>query len=836
MNQRIYNKLYVSKNREEGSSSMLLGYKYDEKAITLAKDKETYFHIPFFSKPLKLSESDLIVNGALGGPFPAASDRIFKNQENYGNYTPYGSVTSPPADGLWFCSWLYYDPVLEESRWLDRFYNPGQFVYDQAVADLQLQPSYVVSNPIFQDKPSTMVFEEGVLYRYFHLGEKSYGDLLTTLGGVSSERVMLDLSNWTEIDQIDSSLNSYPVRFTSNIAKNYIVGASKENSTPSRIFPNTINFNNNYNTSVSVDYDAGYNSSNEFSLSFWANSKNWQQNSFSHLVGNYTSRGEGISLSIEDNQSTPIMVIPETYYGHLLFLNEKGEGYLDKTVQDDLALVSPSVFAINSENNIIVCNVGQFGTMYKMDHTGEILTSTKNYLQEETLFSFFSADEDALQMICGENDYIHVLTKRALYTFNDQLKLATSTPITYNNTVMAFSYNSSKQTVKLELVNEVYDAKYIEDIKWSLKRDGHLYLEGGLYQRFEDGATNFAVGPDGYLWVLHGENNLTIINPKLNEGENKIVNSIIVGSKKSRTISANRKKNISFVNRFDRDTNAREWFCVVYYSDEKNLYFYNLQGVLVNYIYINGLFNSYIVQKRLQSYEKFKFEGSGDFTSYEYKRVFRHTKPFNNKTQLILRTGFKDISKPYRVYKLLKHAVDVSEWAKESWHHFLLTYKNKRLLLYIDGIQRIEDTIEGRYQLTYDTQPSFYIGTPLGSKEGFNTEVQYISNIFNGKIGAVQVYDYAIDKGMVQFFLKSTIVEQNLQWFYTTPTTQYIEQIDKMYKHKLPGSKSAFFNLKLIGTQITDTTTRSMIEEEVHRIIKEIAPIYTDVLKINWID
>ena len=46
MNQREYNKIYVNRNREEGSQQLLLGYKQNEKEITFLKDTETYFHVP----------------------------------------------------------------------------------------------------------------------------------------------------------------------------------------------------------------------------------------------------------------------------------------------------------------------------------------------------------------------------------------------------------------------------------------------------------------------------------------------------------------------------------------------------------------------------------------------------------------------------------------------------------------------------------------------------------------------------------------------------------------------------------------------------------------------
>lgn len=842
-NQRLYNKLYVNKNREEGSSNLILGYKQNIKELVLKKDKDTYFQIPAFSDSVSIHDAKLIENGAIGGPFPAASDRLFKNQENYGNYTPYGTSKSTPSDGMWFCSWLYYDPVSKQSRWLDRFYNPGKFSYNQALKELNVVPTYEPTNFAFVDLPSTMVFEQGVLYKYYHLGERSFQHLLTTLAGASAEHLILNLSNWTDTNNINTTQNSPNIRLTTNGSLNSVV-SKNEDLKANRIFPETLNFDNSYSTQALVDFDDFYNFENEFTWSLWANSENWQNNRYAQIIGNYSSRGDGISISIEDNTATPVLIIPETYYGHLLFINERGEGFLDKSVQDNSARVSPSVFAIDEEGKAIVCNVGQLGTMYKVDHTGEILASTKNYLDEETLFAFISPDEDAKQIICGENQTVYMLTNKALYEFDSELRLQKQIPISYNDTVAAFSYNSQQHTATLELVNSVYDAKFIENTLWSTRKqiglsgirtlqDGHLYKNGELFQTFEDQATLFAIDPNNKIWVLHGENQLSVINTT-GESEKAVEFTLQIGSliKPGQT----RKKQINFVNQYSRETGITNTLCVVYYSDERILYFYNLDGTLSSLSYINELFNSNIIEKRSQQYDNFQLTAVGDFTGYEHKRVFKNNQLFKNKKQLVLRIGLKDNNRNFSVYKLHKLTTSIEDWENQSWHHILFTLKNKKFTLLLDGVEKLSLSYTGQYKLSFENQSSLMVGSSLGNKEGFNTEIQYTSNMFNGRIGDVRIYNYAVNSNTIDFFLRSTIVAEDMLWPYPTPSIQYMEEIQKLYKHKLPGAKSQFFNIKLAGTQITDPGTRALIETELRSFIEELKPSHADLLKINWID
>lgn len=842
-NQRLYNKIYVNKNRDEGSSNLILGYKQSIKELILKKDKETYFQIPAFSNSVSIHDSKLIENGAIGGPFPAASDRLLKSQENYGNYTPYGNSNVTPSDGMWFCSWLYFDPISKKSQWLDRYYNPGKFNYNQALKELILSPVYEPTTFGFVDVRSTMTFEQGVLYAYYHLGEKSFQNLLTTLAGVSGEHLTLSLSNWTNTDNVNTTDTPVNLRINTNAFLNSIVSTNQQLKT-NRLFPDTINFDNSYSTLALLDFNDAYSFQNEFSWSLWANSDNWQNNSNAQIVGNYSSRGDGISLSIEDNTATPIAVIPETYYGHLLLINQKGESFLDKSIQDNAARVSPSVFAVDGEGKIIVCNIGQLGTMYKLDHTGEILASTKNYLNEETLFAFISPDEDAKQIICGENQTIYMLTNKALYAFDSELRLQKQIPVSYNDTLMAFSYDTNQHSTTLELIDFVYDAKFIERDLWSTKKsldsnqkrtigDGHLYKNGELFQTFEDQATSFGIDPNNKIWVLHGENLLSVVNPD-QPAQKAITFTLQVGSLINP--GKTRKKHINFINQYSRENHTFTTLCAIYYSDERILYLYNLDGTLASLNYINEFFDSNIVEKRSQLYDNFQLTATGDFTGYEHKRVFKHNTQYQNKKQLVLRIGLKNNNSKFNEFKEFKLTSSIEEWENQSWHHFLLTLKNKKFTLYVDGVETLSLFYTGRYDLSFANQSSLTIGSSLGNKEGYNIETQYVSNMFNGRIGDIRIYNYAIDSSVIEFFLGSTIIAENMLWPYPTPSLQYVEEIEKVYKHKLPGAKSQFFNIKLAGTKITDPGTRAIIEAELRAFIEELKPSHADLLKINWID
>lgn len=830
MNQRSYNKLYVNKNREDGSEGIFLGYQNDENEIVLYKDEETYFHVPAYTEHLRLVDTDLISNGAVGGGFPAASDRIFKSQKGYGDVTPHGN--SSVVDGMWFCSWLYKNLETGEMQWMDRYYQPGKFDYNTAINQLFDKPEYVKKDPIFKDVVSTMVFEPGVLYKYFHQGEKTANELLKTFEGEDGERLKMHLLNWGS-EAVDRSINNIAVNIQTDATNlSAVYGSKIEDGI--RIFNPTLRFDNDLNVNAKVEYSSNYLFEDEFTWSFWAYSKNWQASPSTQLIGNLTTRGGGVGLFIDTLETFPFIAIPETNYGHVIYINEKGSSYLDKSVQTQAIPVNPSCYGIDSNNHIIICNKDNTGVIYKLDHTGNVLKTTKNVDDPTTLFVFPLSGETPKQLLCGFDDDFHIVTNGAIHTFDTNFNHKRSLSITNEEfTKVAFRYNTTLGTAVLDVINNVYDVKFLEQDKWSISSiDGNLYLNDTLFHTFSDGATNFSIGPDGNIWVTHGINKISVISPTLSS----VVDILEVGSN-TLAEGAIRRKNISFTKRYTRKTNTSEWNMVVFYTDEKVLYYYTLSGKLVKTLDLNTTFDAFLLQRLSQNPEKSQFLSQGDFTGYERQRIFSKLPPYSNAPQLCLKISTQDTSKSNLIFNCpVKQFASMSNWEKDSWKHFLITFKNKVASVYCNSIKLIELKLNGQERINFDTQPSFFIGSPTGGVFGFNSEVKCASNIFNGKIGDIRLYDYAMESNNIFTFDRASTVSQDLIWPLPIPSTQYVEQIERMFKHKLPGSKSQFFKLKLTGTGITDPTTRAIVEEEILDLIKSSKPAYTDLIKIEWID
>ena len=828
MSARIYNKFYVNTNRTEGSEKILLGYQQDTRDTLLKKDQETYFHIPAYTDPIYLFSSSLIADGATGGSFPAASDRIFKNRKNYGNVTANGDPSSL-ADGTWFCSWLYKDPS-GVFKWMDRYYNPGKFVYSVASRQLSEGPTYIKNNPIFRDVPTTMVFDPGVMYRYFHAGESTNRDLVTTLGGISGERVLMNLTNWGTA-AVDSSSYNQTVIIAGDATAEELYPTVESTD---RVTNPVISFNNTKDVEVSVDFQDSFNPTTEFTLAFGAQSNSWLECPSTQLIGNMTSRG-GFGLFLQSLSSFPFFVVPETGYGHLLYINEGSTGYQDKSVQLQPSVSStPEFVAIDLDHNVFVANNDGTSGVTKYDSYGYVTAAS--HLANP--YFAYSADEVPIQMLCGPSDTVSVITTSNIHTFDVHLNLIGSVPCTLSSTtIAAYQYSTTTGQAELLYTDGVNDVKYIEEQQWSLSAtDGFLYRKNTsdaypqLFAELSSAGTKLGIDPFNRIWVMHGTNFISVFDssaPPLS----KPLFQVSIGTNSSHSV-----KNLSFFCAFDRTTNTREWKAVVLHAEDANIYVLDMNGNLKQTISYNSLFNPSIVDALSQDSTLFQFIGKGDFTGYEHKRIFSKLPPYNDSPQLVFRATLKDKTKTSLSFKTLKTIVPISDWSSSGWQHFVITLKNRLFAVYVNGSEYLTLPYAGDLELSYELRPPLFIGTPGGSQIGFNRELHYPSSIFNGVYEDIKIYDYAIDPSKLELFAGASIIAENMYWSLPVPSVQYIEKIERTFKHKLPGAKSSFYNINISGAQITDLQTRAIVEEQVKRLVTELQPAYVDLLSVRWVD
>ena len=816
MKSRNYYKLFSTDNREQGSEKLLLGYIADQTQILLKKDSNTWFHIPFQASSILLSASGLEDCGAIGGPFPAAADRIFQSQKNYSNQTNNGKLLSAENTGTWFCSWLYENPE-GSLQWYDRYYNPDGFVKN---SDLL----FATLSSMFVDIPSRMTLDPGVLYQYYHVGENTANALLDTLQDqISSNIVAFNLSKWGEAE-VDTASNNNPVTVQSEAPLNVLYPNLIE---PQRVNGKFLSFDHEYNVNCLMPYKQEICPTENFTLSFWTRNDKWELCPSTQLVGNFSSNG-GFGVFVEALSSFPIFVVPETHYGHIFIVNEKGSGVADKVATKGFGLSAcPRFVGIDSNGHIVYCHDDNTGSVYKIDHLGNPLASTKS---TANLFSFDSNTEKPLRLLIGQHDDVYVITNAKIYIFDTNLKLKVKTTnATSSNSSFAFKSNQLGTAADLIIDNQSIDLKFQDQTKWSInKPDFHLYKNDEIFYKFGD-ATAFNIDPYDRIWVLHGTNKITILNTNYATEEEKVVTQIRFGADEARE-----QTYISFLQTYERKTQTFEWVAMIRYSNDRVVYLLDMEGELYKTFNINNFYKKRIANDLNQLSRYFKFISRGDYTGYDHRRVFSKIAPFYKKRQLILKASLRDYQQSVGNFYIFSCQIPIDTWDNENWQHVAVTYKNRKFKLFVNGKLVNSFVHRENYQLSYETQPTWHIGTPVGNKNGFNNEIINESCIFNGYFETIKLLNRALNDDEIPLLIKASLIGDDINWSVNTPSLPYVEKIERVFKHKLPGAKSALYKIKISGMEVSDPLIKSLIEKEIIETATQIEPSYTNLISVEW--
>lgn len=821
--QRDYYKLFTGTNQTDGYDKIHLGYNADSTEVRLYKDKMTYFHMPFFAEPQTIQDSALIANGAIPGPIPALSDRVYKKLGNYGNTTPWGSP-SDRIDGTWLCTWLYAEGS-EPPVWLDRYYDPGRIAYLEALEGLANFDDYIENNPIYFDIPSTLVFEPGVLYKYFHQGEETALNHIETFSGLDKTRLRLDIEDWsclcpTKSDPVDKSIyNNTAV--IDNFKNTWIVNPFD----PGHRDRNALSFVNNDFIDCRILYNDSYNLTNEFTFNFWVSNPDWSQATSTQLAGNLRLGGYGVFYN--NLNYNPFFVVPENTYGHLFYFNQDGEPFLDKNIQIFLTQPSqPILTLINSNAEVINIDASDsVRRICKYNHVGDRLTLSK--------FSdggLFQLEGDPKTGILGKNNELTVITTLSTYIFDNNLLLLSAIPVGYQyKEQLAYDIEGNLHH-ELSCIDVKFDSY---NSKWHIDEFGNLYNDNIFVDYIPSNNktgtglnTNLAIDPENNLWVLAGSN----IIYKISTLTNELIDIYDIGVSTPSTDF----KNIGFIKTYFRNTNSYTWYAIIYHSFEKTLYQVTLNGQIYKTTYLPPLLNIIDPASVTHVKELLTYTGAGDFTGYEHRRIFNKIQ-YNNKPQIQFKVSLtsKNTLLPNSIYTL---SVPAHYLTNNDWHLITVTLKGSSANLYINKELRGTLQIPGTTNFTYSYKNDLYIGTPCGKNGNYNTDIQSKSIIWNGYIDSVRIYDYAIRENLIQYFIREKTYTNDIEWDIQTASLPYVEVIDQFFKHRLPGHKTGFFNIRLNGTKITDPDIRLKIEEEIKQIITRTKPAYTELFQVEWIN
>jgi hypothetical protein len=308
---------------------------------------------------------------------------------------------------------------------------------------------------------------------------------------------------------------------------------------------------------------------------------------------------------------------------------------------------------------------------------------------------------------------------------------------------------------------------------------------------------------DDSIWVLSGAN---LFYKKDTTGN--IILSGNVGT--SSDLSG---RNINFTHEYDNGM-YKDYVWFIQEADQA-IFKYDTNGNLITRVELSQYaFNPYIL---------------GDFTGYQRNRKFNYLK-YNREPQIQTEIYLNSTPLSGACYVL---SIPTSEIAND-WHMFTFTFTQTSINLYMDSVLRTSQAFSTPMYINYQYDNPLLLGANTGQLKSVDEELYLNQFHFNGYIDDVRIYDVVLNNSDIRhlYFSKSNF--KDLNWNMPTGEQSYLEEIERFFKFKMSGSKSPYYNIKLINLGITDLATREIIEDIIKQTIKKVAPIYSELYKIIW--
>lgn len=793
VNKREFKRLFTGTNQEHGMEMPVLSYSTNNKAIRFLKDNTTYFHYPKTAPSMKLSESGLIEAGAFPSRIPFYSDKIFKKDAGYGAHKHWGNSTQF-RNGQWLCSWLSGNG--KQSVWMDRWYNPAEI---STFAALTAEyPEEIACGAInakegeysVMDVPTVMTFEPEVWYKYFRVGESFIEYAVDEVINYKGEYMKLHFDDWQLSaikDKTNNGNNGQFVNFSLS-SFDYKLNDVHDN----------VGILNGTNQYITIPYSDTVKTPESNSFSIWVHSDDWSKIKSSEIISN--GIGNYYNLRVTNGLDNPISVIFAESTNKLILFNNENKVY--NIINMPSMAISPKIKDICIDSNL---NTWAFDSnnavLYKINYIG--LIDIKLDFPKGITYSNLTLNP--------QNEACIV-----------DLDTGSLSAVDINGLVRIESTDFQDENIKIDfrqdgVVEGHVGKKVLMDNRsypWILSLDSkNLNRFTTPILRVDGSIDDFIIDHQGYIWVLCDENRLT----KLDSVGN-IISSVSVPINRKGV----RAGCLMIVNDFYKNTEADENFIVVL----KNNYFYRYDSEL-RYL---GKISSAAVP-----YENMYVAPLTDWSGYNFKRKFAYSGSFEGVSNLELSFMLSAPNGDIKEYKL---SIPVTRLYK-GWHHFAGVFNQEENIIsfFVDGKKENRIlSVEEDSKMYVGLKNSMILGAKMGQVTPFNKELSILEKYhFKGKIDDFRIYHKALTELDVEILSKTKQQFFDLNWHIPTGVLNYAEEIQQFFKHKMPGSKSNFYNVNIVDLGITDESIRILIEDIIRKTVKKITPAYTELYKINWL-
>jgi hypothetical protein len=843
---RQYDKLYFGGNQKEGSDKPSLSFNSQTKKIVFKPDSENIFEYPEYAITQSIINTSLIDDGATSGTSPILSDYIKYAEE----CALHGDQIMANDFGVYLCTWLYKESKNSNSTpiWIDRWYKPEQINEEDALASKKNSNN----DAVLDANTSSFIFEPNIKYNY-----RKYGSYI----------------NRTHVNDIDNLIFHYNTNW-SNLNGNFKINTDDHNlvnryapftepPTPYTIQDAQKNIQAyNYKTANdSVLYLDGNSAtaylnytpkhhSNNFFTSLWCNT-NWNIPNGQYILSNGFRSGWNLKINTGFNN-------------HIMAYVGKGSttGLYDK---------------------IIVYNIeGVFIALYDLAETTKnnisININIYDYIIDDDMFMYFISEEDVTGG--APKLFLHKLDLTTGFIISRLEKDNENQNFTGNARKIVIGTNRNEIRFYTDEFLYIINNKYDFDVTEKIQTDsletfliiGNINIQGDpdkieldQQERIIDlcpGDTNPDIDNDNNLWWLNPDNNLCMTPLVVNNTVHQLTDSDINIQKFH--CAEDNKIWILYINKDNKYelalydiTNISEIINNEYLTIYKTASFKttldqltNTNNLALDLFYYQGhtrcsiidVTNSfiYIYDDTGKLIYENNFNGISTellpiaTTSYKNNRIFEYAKN-NNQTKQIEFEYYTIDNNDSISRNSLK--TPITDLADNEWHHFTFGIYDNNIYLYIDTIEKNTVTTTDPIYFKYETP--IYIGTPSGKiNELSKTTLVKNYEYLKGSVDDLRIYE---NKKLEQSDIELIYIDKYRYTDFSFNINciepfDYIEEINRFFKFKLPGSTSQYYNIKISGYKTSDENTKKMIEDIIHNTVQFVAPTHTQLHKIIWVE
>lgn len=550
---------------------------------------------------------------------------------------------------------------------------------------------------------------------------------------------------------------------------------------------------------MTLAYNDKINPSDNITYNIWVHSDDWHNQPSCHIMDN-SFRG-GWSVGVNNGFFTPMNILLDDE-GNLTFNNQNN--YLCKNMKLP-GESNPVGVGIDSELYTWVADNGIYNNqkhIYKINYNGNI---------EDTVINFGTNIE--LKNLLVVDELIYTTNGLKISAYDTMGKFISSTNskgdklVYYNDRVV--SVNASDVCVYGGFICTIENGEAYYSHPYNGKR---LFME-------DSKCTNIQ-RTDKNVWILYDENKLAKfehITDDFHETSSMTMTSSAVID--DIITPTNKKKNLFFTNEHREGINSN----FIWILDPGAGYIYKYSEDLklikkINLVYIENAIKGNAIL--------------GDASGYQWHLNFNYSRleePGVSQIESVLYT-----EKGGKIEKY-KNTVPISFLDKSGWNMITYSINKNKAKLYLNAILRSEKDISSGYNFYYPFKSPIKLGCNSGGVDPLGFELKGIEQLYyEGTFGEIRIYEENLNNADIIHIYLSEFSFNDMVWDFRANRQDYIEEIRRVFKFKMPGQKSQFYNIRLKGLNIQNRELRSMIEDIIRKNITKISPLYTTLYKITW--